>query len=256
VNALRSELIKTRAYRLTGALLPMVVVATVTVAAFVLVAGADAARGGETLAAQIELVALAPSSGTFLSDLLVGIFAVVVVTADLSSGTVNLSLMAVRRGELVAAKVALGVLAALAASVVAVAGVALAALVLLPGSLLRAAGSSTVLWGNVLGMLASHLTWATMGSAAALVLRRSAPALGVLLGLVLVPPVISASLRGIDQSVAAGLADLLPAGLMQAATVTAPDAVTALAPIPASLGLVGWCVVFVAIGGIGFRPLR
>lgn len=256
MNALRSELIKTRAYRLTGALLPMVVIAMVAVGAFVLVTGAEAAINGQPLAAQLELVALAPSSGTFFSGLLVGIFAVVVVTADVSSGVANLSLMASGRRALLAAKATVGVLAALAASLVGAAAVGIAALLLLPGNLFRATVASSLLWGNLLGVFASHLVWATMGTAAALVLRRSAPALGVLLALMLAPPAISASLRGFNQPAAAGLVDLLPAGLMQAATVTGADAVTAVAAVPASLGLLAWCAVFVVVGWLGFRPAR
>lgn len=254
MNALRSELIKTRAYRLTGALLPMVVVAMVAVGAFALVTAAEAAVRGRPVAEQLELVALAPSSGTFFSGLLVGIFAVMVVTADASSGVINLSLMASGRRALLAAKATVGALAALVASVTGAVAVGVAALVLLPGNLFRAAVASSLLWGNLLGVLASHLVWATMGTAAALVLRRSAPALGILLGMMLAPPAISASLRGFNHPEAAGVVDLLPAGLMQAATVTGADAVTAIAAVPSSLGLLAWCVVFVVVGWLGFRP--
>lgn len=256
MNALVSEFVKARAYRLTAWLLPLVMVAMVAVGAFSLLTAAEGAGRGEPPSALLEVVAFAPGSGTFFSGLLVGIFAVVLVTADFSSGVVNLSLMTLRRRDLFTAKVAVGALAALLASLAGSASVGLAALAMLPTELLGRAILAPVLWGNLLGVVACHLAWATMGAAAAFVFRRSAPALGVLLGIVLAPPAISASLRGLGLSSAAALVDLLPAGLMQSATLTGADSVAAVDPVPAALGLLAWCAVFAWFGWLGFRRRR
>lgn len=256
MNAWVSELIKTRAYRLTAWLLPAVAAVMTAVGAFSLVSASEAVGRGAPLAAQLETVAFAPGSGTFFSGLLVGIFAAVVVTADFSSGVVNLSLMASGRRPLFVAKLATGLLAALAASVVGSLGVGLAAAGLLPADLFWRASAAPVLWGNLLGVLTSHLAWAAMGAAAAFGLRRSAPALGTLLGLVLAPPALAATLRGFGQTTAAGLVDLLPPGLMQAATLTGADSVSSVGPVPASLGLLVWCGVGVLVSWAAFGRSR
>lgn len=256
MNTLVSELVKVRAYRLTAWILPSVVVAMVGVAAFGLASAAEAFARGTSAPDLIEVVAFAPGSGTFVSGLLVGIFAMVVVTADETSGVINLSLMASRARDVLLAKLALGGLIALAVSVVGTVAVALAAVVLLPPELLSRTIVAPEVWVNVLGVATTHLAWAAMGSAAGLMLRRSALALGALMGLVLVPPVASASLRGAGLLRVAAAVDLLPPGLMQSATLTGADAVAAVTPVLASLGLLAWCVLFGALGGLGFRRSR
>lgn len=252
MNAWASELIKTRAYRLTTWLLPAVVVVMSAVGALSLLSASEVASRGEPIATQLETVAFAPGSGTFVSGLLVGIFATVVVTADFSSGVANLSLMASGRRPLFVAKLGIGLLAAFAASLIGSLGVGLAAFGLLPAELFWRASTAPVLWGNLLGVLASHLTWAALGTASAFVLRRSAAALGALLGLVLAPPALAATLRGFGQPAAANLVDLLPPGLMQAATLTGADSVSPVGAVPASLGLLVWCGVGVLVGWFAF----
>lgn len=257
MNAWKSELIKLRAYRLSGWLLPLTTAAMTGVALFMLVIAAQAHRSGDPDGAALAGVAIAPGSGTFLSGLLVGILATIVVTADFSSGVMNLSLMTLPRGRLFVAKAAIGLVAAALVSLVGVIGVGVAAVIVLPNELLARALATPELWGNVFGTLMTHLTWAAMGVATAFMLRRSARVLGVLLLLTLGAPTLGATLGAFGHKWAADLINLLPAGLMAQAT---EGAVRGEGAVPhlwfASLGLLAWCVVFLVLGWVAFRRAR
>ena len=117
-NAVGSELIKLRAYRLTYWLLPLALVFLVTAAAF----GFDSVRLSAAEAAPqsvlIDSAAYAFGLGSPLSGLVLGVFAALIVTADQGSGTIYQSLLVLSRRTVVLAKVlASGAAAALITAV-------------------------------------------------------------------------------------------------------------------------------------------
>ncbi len=254
MNALASELIKLRAYRTTAWLFPLVLFAMAGIGAFSLFVVVDSLKKGAPVADQVPIIAFAPGSGTLISGMVLAVFVTITVTADYTSKVANLSLMALpRRASLFGAKTVIGVGTAVLVSVLGVVAVTLAGFLMLPAEAFRLGAASPVTWGNILGVLTSHLIWATMALGLALVLRRSAPTLGVLLVIMLGTPAVAAALRSFDLPQVAKVLDVLPPGLMNAATVTGADAATTIHAVPASLGLTAWSVVFVALGWWGFR---
>lgn len=249
--ALRSELIKTRSLRVSFLVLPLAVVFLGGAA----VVSLEIARRGDTgagLRAMVESSAFAFSSGSLLSGLVLGVFGALIVTTDLGSGTINHSLILLPRRDIFVAKVALALLAAVATSVVGAVAVGLIAVALLPGSALTPLATSGVLWANLAGGLASHLTWASLGAAAAFVLRRQAMAMGGVLAIMLGLPAIGSAMSAVSGT-ELRWADYLPPGLMQAATVTGSEAVLAVGPLTASAGLLAWSGVLLAVGWLCFR---
>ncbi len=163
MNALRSELIKLRAHRITWWLVPLVVAAMVSVAVLALLASLDAMNRGASRAEQLELVAVAPASGTLVSGLLIGVFAIIMVTSDTSTGVINLSLQVLSRRAVLLAKLSVGAMVTLTVSVAGLVGIALAAVIILPHDLLIDAMASRSVWVNVVGVLTTHVTWMSLG---------------------------------------------------------------------------------------------
>ena len=249
-NAVGSELIKLRAYRLTYWLLPLALVFLVTAAAF----GFDSVRLSAAEAAPqsvlIDSAAYAFGLGSPLSGLVLGVFAALIVTADQGSGTIYQSLLVLSRRTGVLAKVLASGAAAALITAVGTFAIAAVALVMLPGSLVGALAAAPALWVTLAGTLVSHLTWVAVGLGFSLLLQRQASAVGAMVMLLFVVPMVGAAL------VAAGRTQnwlgYLPAGLMQTATgtVTAQPGPTALL---ACVLLLGWCVAFVEAGWLRFR---
>ena len=233
-DALRSELIKLRALRTTYALGPVSVLAMAGTAVLWLDGARREAGAGAAPSAIIESAAFAFGSGTLVSGVALAVFTALLVTTDLSSGTINHSLLLLTRGRVFGAKLLL----------------ALAA-VMLPGTLLGALTTSGTWWLNLLGLTASHLLWACLGSTAGMVVKRQAPAVGVLLAVTLAVPVASATVAAIGGPTR--WAEYLPSGLMQAATVTGSESMLSLSPGIASLGLLAWVVAVAAVGWLSFR---
>lgn len=248
-DALRSELIKVRALRTGYALLPVSALAMAATGALWL----DGARreAGADPSASLESAAFAFGSGTLVSGVALAVFAALIVTTDLTSGTINHSLLALSRGRLFSAKSLLVSAAAATVSLVGTLAVGVVAAVMLPGALLAELAVSGTWWLNLLGLTASHLLWAILGSTAGLALRRQAPAVGAVLAVTLAVPAASASIAAVGG--ATRWAEYLPAGLMQAATVTGSESMLSLSPGAASIGLLTWAIALAAIGWLAFR---
>lgn len=250
-DALRSELIKLRALRTTYALGPVSVLAMAGTAVLWLDGARREAGAGAAPSAIIESAAFAFGSGTLVSGVALAVFTALLVTTDLSSGSINHSLLLLTRGRVFGAKLLLALGAAMAVSLVGTLAVGLVAAVMLPGTLLGALTTSGTWWLNLLGLTASHLLWACLGSTAGMVVKRQAPAVGVLLAVTLAVPVASATVAAIGGPTR--WAEYLPSGLMQAATVTGSESMLSLSPGIASLGLLAWVVAVAAVGWLSFR---
>lgn len=250
IHAVRSELIKLRAYRLTYFLLPLVLVCLVVSAIF----GFDAVRGsaaeGTESSTLIESAAFAFGLGSWLSGVWLGVFAALMVTIDLGSGTLNQSLLVLPRRTVLLAKVVVAGAVAVLASLVGALAIAAAAIVMLPAGLPGVLVSAPALWTTLAGTLASHLTWTSLGLGMGLLMRRQAAAMGAALVIMLGLPLAGASFAFAGHT--QHWLQYLPAGLMQAATA-APSSQPALAPLAASTALLLWCGVFVGSGWLRLR---
>lgn len=254
INDLRAEWVRARAYRITVWAWPVMALAALGFAAFGVLAIRDALAAGSTVVSQVETLAYLPGGASGVNGLLVAILATTLVTADESSGTARQLRMVVSDTRLLASRLSVVVLLAVAATVVsAAAGLGVAAATL-PSALLVATLASTVLWVNILGTLLVHATWGLLAFAAASLVPRSAVALGLVLAIVLGAPMLEMSLRALSWDTRA-LA-FLPEALMRAATVTGSEAVTTVAPLAAVGLLVGWCLALAALAGVGTRRLR
>ena len=249
--AVRSELIKLRAYRTTFALLPLVIAFMVGGAAFGFDATRSSAAGGAAPADLIESAAFAFGSGSLLSGLCLGIFGAMIVTTDLGSGTVYQSLQVLPRRAVLLAKVLVGVLVATIATMIGVLAAGVLGLVMLPGTISVALGTSGARWPNRGGTLARPLTWTAMGIGLGFVLKRQAAAMGATLLIMLGLPAAGAVLVFTGQ--AQRWLDYLPAGLMQAATITGSGSALTLGPLAATAVLLIWSCVFVGGGWLMFR---
>lgn len=189
-NAVGSELIKLRAYRLTYWLLPLALVFLVTAAAF----GFDSVRLSAAEAAPqsvlIDSAAYAFGLGSPLSGLVLGVFAALIVTADQGSGTIYQSLLVLSRRTVVLAKVLASGAAAALITAVGTFAIAAVALVMLPGSLVGALAAAPALWVTLAGTLVSHLTWVAVGLGFSLLLQRQASAVGAMVMLLFVVPMV------------------------------------------------------------------
>lgn len=219
----------------------------VTAAAF----GFDSVRLSAAEAAPqsvlIDSAAYAFGLGSPLSGLVLGVFAALIVTADQGSGTTSRCWCLSRRTVVLAKVLASGAAAALITAVGTFA-IAAVALVMLPGSLVGALAAAPALWVTLAGTLVSHLTWVAVGLSFSLLLQRQASAVGAMVMLLFVVPMVGAAL------VAAGHPELarVPSGfdLMQTATGTvAQPGPTALL---ACVLLLGWCLAFVEAAGCAF----
>lgn len=249
-NALRSELIKLRALRTSYALGPVSIVAMAGTAVLWLDNAGREAAGGAGPAAMIEAAAFAFGSGTLVSGVALAVFAALVATTDLSSGTINHSLLLLTRRHVFGAKLLLALGAAVAVSLAGTLAVGLVAALMLPGALVALAASG-VWWLNLLGITASHLLWACLGCTAGLIFKRQAPAVGVVVAVTLAVPAIAATVAAMGAPTR--WAEYLPSGLMQAATVTGSESVLSVSPGMASVGLLAWVAALAAVGWLSFR---
>ena len=174
INDLRAEWVRARAYRITVWAWPVMALAALGFAAFGVLAIRDALAAGSSVVSQVETLAYLPGGASGVSGLLVAILATTLVTADESSGTARQLRMVVSDTRLLASRLSVVVLLAVAATVVsAAAGLGVAAATL-PSALLVATLASTVLWVNIFGTLLVHATWGLLAFAAASLVPRSA----------------------------------------------------------------------------------
>ena len=100
----RAELVRSKAYRITYWVWPLILLSTLAAVAFSSSAIQKALEEGATPTSQIEAVAFMPGSPTFFSGLLLAFWTTTLVTADWSSGTINHIHMAMSDGRILHAK--------------------------------------------------------------------------------------------------------------------------------------------------------
>jgi ABC-2 type transport system permease protein len=240
---LRAEWTKARTVASTGWLVAGTVLTTVALGGAV--AGAthcpSGGCGGDPVRTSL--------TGVQLGQIAVVVLAVLLVGTEYGTGTIQVTLAAApRRGAVLAAKAAvLGALVAAAGAVAVVASLLLGR-VLLPGStlsggatLLRAAGGS-VLYLVLVGLLALGI---------AVAVRHSAAAIGVVLGVLYLFPVVAGAVG--DPHWQRHLAQVAPmsAGLAVQVTVGAAD--LPIGPWPGLAVLAGWAAAALLAGTLLFR---
>jgi ABC-2 type transport system permease protein len=194
-EGLHAEWTKLRTVPGTPWLLLAVIVATAALGA-----GADAAARCPSAGCQLDL-ARTSLTGIYLSQAIVAVLAVLAISSEYSTGMIRITLTAMpRRITVLAAKAVTLTGLVLAAGTVAVAGSVLAGRLILPGHGFAAAhgypplslGDGPVLRaaaGSVLYLALIALL--SLGIAAAV--RDAAPAIGIVLGLLYLIPIITAA---------------------------------------------------------------
>ena len=249
-DALSAEWTKARTLASTGWLLLAAVVVTVTVSTAVAAAVTCPAGNCAEDPAKISL------TGIYLGQVVVAILAVLMVTGEYGTGMVRVTLAAMpRRTTVLAAKASIVTGLVLAAGAVAVLACVLAGQIILPGHGIDPAhgypslslGSAPVLRATVGSVLyLALIALLSLGTATAV--RDSAAAIGVVLGLLYLFPIIGAVLGG--SPLARHLQQIGPmtAGL-------AVQATTGLRDLPigpwAGLGvLAAWAAAALLAGGL------
>jgi ABC-2 type transport system permease protein len=249
-DALAAEWTKVRSLASTGWLLLAAVVLTVAVSAAVAAAVTCPAGTCAEDPAKISL------TGIYLGQAVVAILAVLMISSEYSTGMIRVTLAAMpRRTAVLAAKAAILTGLVLAAGVIAVLACVLAGQVILRGhgidpahgypslslgsaSVLRAVAGS-VLYLALIGLL-------SLGTATAV--RDSATAIGVVLGLLYLFPIVGVVLGGSQLSRLVQQIGPMTAGLAIQATTGLPDL-----PISpwAGLGvLAAWATAALLAGGL------
>ena len=250
----RAELVRSKAYRITYWVWLLILLATLAAVAFSSSVVQKALEEGATHASQIEAVAFMPGSPTFFSGLLLAFWATTLVTADWSSGTINHIHMAMSNGRILRAKLIVISTASLLTTVITTGAAVALCFSLLPASLVLATLASPVLWINVLGTFAVHLTWGILALVAAWWLPKPALSVGTVLIVVVGVPALETALTtaGLDTPIFS----YLPSSLMNAATLTGSELATRLTPLLAGLLLILWCAVVTASAPIALRRGR
>jgi len=198
-SALHAEWTKLRTVAATFWLLAATIALTVTVSAMS-VAAVNCPAG---LACPVDTVKLS-LTGVMLGQAVIAILAVQAISSEYSTGMIRITLTALpRRPAVLAAKAAVLTGLVLAAGAVAVAGSVLAGRVILPGRGFTAARGFPPLSpgdGPVLRAAAGSVLYlaliALLSLGTATIIRDSAAAIGVVLGLLYLPPLIAAVLAG------------------------------------------------------------
>ena len=252
-DALRAEWTKARTLASTGWLLLAAVVLTVAVGA----AMASAVRCPSASCA--EDPAKISLTGIYLGQAVVAILAVLMISGEYSTGMVRVTLAAMpRRITVLAAKAAVLTGLVLAAGAVAVLASVLAGHLILPGHGIDPAhgypslslGSASVLRATVGSIIyLALIALLSLGTAAAI--RDSATAIGVVLGLLYLFPIVGAALGGSHLTRFLQQIGPMTAGL-------AIQATTGLGNLPispwAGLGvLAAWAAAALLAGGLLLR---
>jgi ABC-2 type transport system permease protein len=252
-DALRAEWTKARTLASTGWLLLAAVVVTMAVSTAVAATVTCPAGNCTEDPAKISL------TGIYLGQAVVAILAVLMISSEYSSGMIRVTLAAMpRRIAVLAAKAAIVTALVLAAGAIAVLGCVLAGQLILRGHGIDPAhgypslslGSASVLRaaaGSVLYL--ALIAWLSLGIATAV--RDSAIAIGVVLGLLYLFPIVGAVMSGSHLARLIQQIGPMTAGL-------AIQATTGLAHLPispwAGLGvLAAWSVAALLAGGLLLR---
>jgi ABC-2 type transport system permease protein len=200
--ALHAEWTKLRTVAATFWLLA----ATITLIVTVSVMSAAAVTCPAGLACPVDTVKIS-LTGIMLGQAVVAILAVQAISSEYSTGMIRITLTAIpRRAAMLTAKAAVLTGLVLAAGVIAVAGSVLAGRLILPGHGFTAARGFPPLspgHGPVLRAAAGSVLYlaliALLSLGLATIIRDSAAAIGVVLGLLYLPPLIVAVLAGDPQ---------------------------------------------------------
>jgi ABC-2 type transport system permease protein len=201
-RALHAEWTKVRTVAGTFWLLAAALALTVTVSAI----AAAATRCPAGLACPVDTARLT-LTGVQLGQALIATLAVQAISSEYSTGMIRITLTAIpRRPAMLAAKAAILTGLVLAAGTIAVAGSVLAGRLILPGHGFTAARGFPPLWpgdGPVLRAAAGSVLYlaliALLSLGIAVIIRDSAAAIGVVLGLLYLPPLIAAVLASNPQ---------------------------------------------------------
>ncbi|MGB9184421.1 MAG: ABC transporter permease subunit [Solirubrobacteraceae bacterium] len=252
-RALHAEWTKLRTVTATGWLLAGAVVLMVALSAIVALAVSYSSTGPSQDLARLSL------AGIYAGQAIVAIFAVQSISGEYSTGMIRITLTAVpRRPTLLAAKAAVLTALILTAGAVAVLGSVLAGRLILPGKGFTATHGYALLSlsdGPTLRAAAGSVLYlaliALLSLGVATAVRESAVAIGTVLGLLYVFPIIAALVS--DPSLKRHLEQIAPmtAGL-------AIQATTHLRNLPiapwAGLGvLAAWAAAALLAGGALFR---
>ncbi|BCJ29404.1 ABC transporter permease subunit [Actinocatenispora sera] len=240
---LRAEWTKARTVASTGALVAGTVLTTVALGGAVAAATHCPATGCTGDPVRTSL------TGVQLGQIAVVVLAVLLVGTEYGTGTIQVTLAAApRRGAVLAAKATvLSALVAVAGTVAVVLSLLLGQALLpggpLPGSatVLRAAGG-TVLYLVLVGLLA-------LGVAVAV--RHSAAAIGVVLGVLYLLPVVAGAVDDPDWQ--RHLVQVAPMSAGLAVQVTAGTADLPIGPWPGLAVLIGWAAAALLTGALLFR---
>jgi ABC-2 type transport system permease protein len=202
MRALHAEWTKARTVAGTSGLLAAAIALTVTVS----VAAAAGARCPAGLVCPVDTVRLT-LTGVQLGQAFIATLAVLVISSEYSTGMIRVTLTAMpRQPAVLAAKAAVLTGLVLAAGVIAVAGSVLAGRIILPGHGFTAARGFPPLSpgdGPVLRAAAGSVLYlaliALLSLGIAAIIRDSAAAIGVVLGLLYLPPLIAAVLASNPQ---------------------------------------------------------
>jgi ABC-2 type transport system permease protein len=198
-RSLHAEWTKLRTLAGTFWLLAAVIALTMTVS----VTAMAAARCPAGLACPVDTARLT-LTGVQLGQALIATLAVLVISSEYSTGMIRLTLAAIpRRAAMLAAKAAALTGLVLAAGAIAVAGAVLAGRLILPGHGFTASRGFPPLSpgdGPVLRAAAGSVLYlaliALLSLGIAVIIRDSAAAIGAVLGLLYLPPIIAAVLAG------------------------------------------------------------
>jgi ABC-2 type transport system permease protein len=249
-DALQAEWTKARTLASTGWLLLAAVMLTVTVSAAV--ASAVRCPSGDC----VEDPARISLTGVYLGQAVVAVLAVLMISSEYSTGMIRVTLAAMpRRTAVLAAKAIVLTGLVLAAGAIAVLASVLAGHLILPGHGIDPAhgypslslGSASVLRATVGSALyLALIALLSLGTATAI--RDSATAIGVVLGLLYLFPIIGAVLGGSHLGRLLQQIGPMTAGL-------AIQATTGLRNLPISpwAGLAAWAAAALLAGGLSLR---
>lgn len=252
---MRAEWAKTRSDRGTGWLLAALVVLSVAVSILTIGASRCPAAGCTQDPARISL------TGVYLGQAVAAVAGVLAIGNEYGSGMIRVTLMAIpRRGRLLAAKAVVLAGPVAAAAALAVGASMVTGLVILPGhgftSALGFDLAGAAAWRASLFAVAYLTLVAVLALGVTAVVRDSAAAIGIVLGLLYMFPIIGTVVT--DQSVQRLLRQVgpMPAGMDALATVGLhgqPPHGQALTPWQ-GLGVVAlWAVGALVLGGAVLR---
>lgn len=202
----------------------------------------------------VSLAASMPTTGVLVASQLVGLGLCIWLAGEFVSGSNYLTLLAVPRRSLVFSARALLVIlvGVITGCTVALFG-AVSALVVVGPDVMAEVLSSGDFWVNVWLALAVSVSMVLLFFAAAVVARRSLPAVGIVAALLYLLPTIEGTASIFGMSLLPRVLQWFPGSLVSGALAAQSGASTsAPSPLVASVLLILWCLLFVAGAAWGF----